>query len=265
MRAHIGVPWPLHWEAGLPNDQRRAIRAVSWRISMKLLRWFSPLAALLWSASAPAAFVQYSSPIAAQAIPFSSAFTVQKFDSNLGSLTGISLTLSSNITARIDVWSNLAAPASFSNAFATFAVTVTAQSPDTTSVSATPSASLASGVALPSMPGSYINTFAGLTASASNTTAVVPANWAYYVGLGGGAATFTASAGNGSYGGTSPFGLFFSGSGLADGIFSVRYDYALPTAVPLPGSLGMLAAALGLTGLYVRRTSSRAAKSPSPG
>jgi hypothetical protein len=211
-------------------------------------------AAGLWMAGpASAAFITYSAHIAPQSVPFSTSFTVQKFDSQLGTLSGVQLTLSTDVTARIDVWSNLAAPAAFSNAFASFPITVTAQSPDATTVSTAAAATLASGVALPSMPGNFINQYAGLTGTATATTAVLPAAWSFYVGLGGGSASFTATAGNGSYGGTSPFGLFFSGSGLAGGDFSVRYDFAPPAAVPLPGNLGLLAGGLALVGLYTGR------------
>lgn len=215
----------------------------------------APLAVALaiGSSSASAAFVEYSSTIAPQTAPFSTSFTVQKFDSSFGTLTGILLSLSSNIVARIDIWSNLSSPASFTNAFASFPITVTALSPDATSVSASPIATLASGTALPSMPGSFINTYPGLAASASGTTAVTPANWAFYVGLGGGSASFTANVANGSYGGTGPFGLFFSGSGTADGVFKIRYDFDTPAAVPLADNLALLAASLALFAWFAPR------------
>jgi hypothetical protein len=210
-------------------------------------------ASLVIAGPARAAFISYSAHIAPQSVPFSTGFSVQKFDSQLGTLSGVQLTLSTDISARIDVWSNLAAPTSFSNAFATFPVTVTAQSPDTTAVTATVTATLASGLALPRMPGSFINQFTGLSGTATATTTVLPSAWSFYVGLGGGSASFTATAGNGSYGGTSPFGLFFSGAGLAGGDFTVRYDFSPAATVPVPGSLGLLAGALALVGLYTGR------------
>ncbi len=208
---------------------------------------------ILGSPAAEAAFVQYNATIASQALPFATAFTVQKFDSSLGTLTGILLSLSTNITAQIDVWSNLTSSAAFSNASASLPVTVTALSPDATTVVSAATATLASGTALPSMPGSFINSFAGLTGSASNSTSVAPLNWAYYVGLGGGTASFNATAGNGTYSGTGPFGLFFSGSGVADGTFTVRYDYDALAAVPLPAAAWLLGAGLLSFGATMRR------------
>ena len=228
----------------------------------RLLHSLGLAASLATAVPASAAFLSYSAHIAPQAVPFSTSFTLQKFDSQLGTLSGVQLTLRSDITARIDVWSNLAAPETFNNAFASFPVTVSAQSPDNTSVTALATATLASGVAQPSMPGAFINRYEGLTGTATATSVVVPSAWSFYIGLGGGSASFTASAGNGSYGGTSPFGLFFSGSGVADGVFTVRYDYEAPAAVPVPGSLGMLAGALALIGLYTRRRAARAHAAP---
>ena len=102
----------------------------------RLLHSMVLAASLAAAAPAGAAFLSYSAFIAPQAVPFSTSFTVQKFDSHLGTLSGVQLTLRSDITARIDVWSNLAAPETFNNGFASFPVTVSAQSPDNTSVTA---------------------------------------------------------------------------------------------------------------------------------
>ncbi len=224
--------------------------------------------------SASAAFVQYNTTISPQAGPFASNFTTQKFDTNLGTLTGVLLTLSSNISAQIDVWNTLPTAAAFSNAFATFPLTVTAQTPDATSLTATSTATLTSGTALPSLPSNFVNTFSGFTSLALNATNVAPANWAYYMGLGGGTLSFPVAAGYGSHGGTGPSGLFFGGSGAADASFTVRYDYlasaaGVPTAVPLPGSAALLLPALALNGPEPapppRRGRAGLTPSPAPG
>jgi hypothetical protein len=202
----------------------------------------------LVAGSASASFVEYSTNIGAQAVSFSTTFSVQKFDASLGSLTGITLSLTSSIVGQLDVFNVLSTAQSFTNASAAIPVTVTAMTPDTTTVSANAVATVATGIANPGA-----NAFPGLTASATGSSSVALSNWAYYIGLGASTASFTATTPGGLYTGTAAPGVFFGGSGTADGLFKIRYDY-LPTTstVPLPDSGAMLLLALAGTGLYLR-------------
>lgn len=210
--------------------------------------------AALGSMAANASFVEYSSTISPQAVPFSGGFTVQKFDTALGTLTGVTLSLTSNINAQIDIWSNLAAPATFTNASASLPITVASLAPDSTSLTATAIATVPSGSALPSMPGGFINTYSGIVGTHTASTAVLPLNWTYYMGLGLGSVSFSASAGAGTFSGTGPSGLFYSGSGVADGLFKIRYDYnEAVSAVPLPAAAWLLGSGLLAIGGSMRR------------
>lgn len=155
------------------------------------------------------------------------------------------------------VAASLAAPAAFTSAFAAFPLSVSAQSSETTTVTALAAAVLAAGATLPSGPGSFTHHDEGLAGTAKANTGVVPSVWSFYIGLGSGgagsSASFSTTAGDGSGGGTPAFGLSFNGSGPAEGDFTVRHDDEAPIAVPLPGSLGMLAGALALMGLFTAR------------
>jgi hypothetical protein len=214
---------------------------------MLFLRGFTSAVAMVVAGSASASFVEYSTPIAAQSVSYSTTFAVQKFDISLGTLTGITLTLTSNIVGQLDVFNILTTPQNFFNATASIPVTVTAVTPDTTTVSANAVANLAAGVANPGA-----NSFAGLTATATGSNNVAVANWPFYVGLGASTASFTATTPGGQYTGNAAPGVFFGGSGKADGLFKIRYDY-LASTVPLPDSGALLLLALAATGLCLRK------------
>ena len=199
----------------------------------------------LGSMTASASFVEYSSTISPQPVPFTGGFTVRKFDTALGTLTGVSLSLTSNITAQIDIWSALTAPANFTNASASLPITVVSLAPDSTSLTATATATVATGTALPSMPDGFINSYPGIVGSHTASTTVLPLNWSYYMGLGSGPVSFSTSAGVGTFSGTGPSGLFYSGSGAADGVFKIRYDYnEAVSAVPMRAAAWLLGSGL---------------------
>ena len=204
----------------------------------------------LCAGGASAAFVEHSTVLASNPTPFSTTFSVPLFNSSLGTLNGVTLSLASNIVGRIDVFNNLSTSQGFTNAFAAIPVTVTSSTPDATSVTAVATALLASGTATPGFP---ISSFPGISVSASNSVNVLPVNFASYIGVGGGSALFTASSTGGTYGGTSVPGLFFGGSAVADGSFTVRYDYNAVSAVPVPASALLFGSGLVALGAVWRR------------
>ena len=205
---------------------------------------------VLCASAANAAFIEYNTALAPNPTPISTTFSVPLFNSSLGTLNNVSLSLVSNIVGRIDVFNNLSTPQTFTNAFATIPVTVTANTPDATSVTAVAITLLPSGTATPGFP---ISSFTGIASTASNSVHVLPFNFAAYTGLGGGSALFTAASAGGSYGGTSVPGLFFGGSAVADGSFTIRYDYDAAPAVPVPAAAWLLGSGLLSLGAAWRR------------
>lgn len=232
---------PLAPAALLPSS-----RKIRMRISLIVLAGSLALCA----GAASAAFVEYSTVLPSNPTPFSTTFSVPLFNSNLGTLNGVTLSLVSNIVGRIDVFNNLGTPQGFTNAFASIPVTVRSGGPDATSVTAVAVSVLSSGTATPGFP---ISSFAGIASTASNSVNVLPVNFASYIGAGGVNALFTASSTGGSYGGTSVPGLFFGGSAVADGAFTVRYDYDAVSTVPVPAAALLFGSGLLSLGAVWRR------------
>lgn len=203
---------------------------------------------MLCAGAADAALVEYSASLPTQPSPFSTTFSVPLFNSALGTLNGVTLSLVSNIVGQIDVFSILSTAQTFTNAFAQIPVTVTG--PDGTSLTAVATAMLASGSATPNF---QISSFPGIAATAQASVSLVPASFGSYLGQGGATALFTAFSEGGNFGGTSVPGLFFGGSATSDASLSIRYDYDPVSAVPVPAAAWLLGTGLLSLGAFCRR------------
>lgn len=201
---------------------------------------------LLGGSAAHAALVPYSTTFAPQPTPFSTSFLVPQFDSSLGSLNSITLTLATHIVGEINVYNLGTTAKPFSNAFAQIPVTVT--TPDATSITITTTATRATGSAA-----AGLSTFSGIDSRASTTVNVLPAYFAGYIGNGGSTLLFSLASGDGTYGGTSAPGLLFGGAALVDGVFTVGYDYDPVSAVPVPAAAWLLGSGLLSLGAAWRR------------
>lgn len=198
--------------------------------------------------AAHSAFVESSATFAALPTPFVADIAVPLFDSTLGTLTGISLQLNTDIVGEIGVYNPGAAAKPFTNARAIIPVTVTSKGLDVTALTAVATATLAAGNAAPGF-----NAFAGIVSSGSNATSVLPSQFAYYIGQGVGSALFSAVAGDGTFSGTTGANLFFGGSATAGGVFTIRYDYDPVSAVPVPAAAWLLGSGLVSLGAMRRR------------
>ncbi|HMD61944.1 MAG TPA: choice-of-anchor E domain-containing protein, partial [Opitutaceae bacterium] len=163
------------------------------------------------------------------------------FDSTLGTLTSVNLTLTSTADGTVSVINFTASPQSFTNAFASMTVNVTG--PDGTATTVTPVSTQATGIANP--PAFTITNFNPVGATA--VSSVSAGNLGMYEAIGGGTLDFIInSSATGSYGGTgTPGAVGFGGSAAAYGDLQITYDY---TVVPEPATYTVLvgAAALGL-------------------
>ena len=201
------------------------------------------------SGPAAAAFIEYSSVFAPQLGSFTTAFAVQKFDPSLGTLSGVTLRLDAQATAELLVFNSNTLAQNFSNASASIPLIVDVMTPDGLHLSITALSTRLSGVAAPGL-----NSYAGVTATASTSQILAPSQWGHYLGTGSGPALFSASFSEGRYAGEAPFLVFFSGQAEAGGAFKIHYDYE-PTAsvVPLPAALPLLLAGVAGLGFAGRR------------
>ena len=188
--------------------------------------------------------LMYSQTIPTAAVPYTYNFTLPTFDSTLGTLTGVTIDLSTSATAEVDVFNATGSSQSFTNAFANLPITVTG--PDTSTASTTVSAGPLSGTANPGF-----NTFPGITGTGTGSTSVPSSGFALYQTPGGAPANFAAAVSGGTYGGTAAPGVFFSGSATAGGTVKITYTYTVPNgSVPEPGSVVLLCAG-GISGAGV--------------
>lgn len=200
---------------------------------------------------AHAALVEYSRSFDSQPSAYDTPFSFQKFNPSLGTLNSVVLSLTSNLTGGIQVYSLHSGNTAFTNASSEVPVTVSAQAPGGVNVwvSGPAKFAMASGTAA-----AGANQFKGTSATAVSTTVSVDSSlFAAYTGIGTAEALFSVGNTSGSYGGTGVPGLFFGGLAFADGLFSVKYDYSPVSAVPLPAAGWLLLSGLGSMALLNRR------------
>lgn len=206
--------------------------------------------------SIPGAFAQivtetftYTTPT--QDMPISDPFTLPDFNTNLGTLEGINLTLSATATGDIIVFNNSNKSASLSNASVTLPTSLTG--PGSTLINATLSASLPSGTAMPGF-----NCYAGMTDTVTELATVSSSDFTLWENQSDGKINLTYSTGNGSYSGTGPLNtLFFGGSATGGETTTLTYTYLKNTyqAAPEPSNVALFGIAIGAFALLLARHS----------
>lgn len=217
------------------------------------------LCAAVLPGAAGAAVISFSHVTPRDAVPFTDVFTLPGFDPALGTLTGVTVSATTDALAEIEVFNNTGRARNFTNARATIPLTVTAPAGVTLNVTAT-----AGPIAGTAAPG--FNTYSGNAASGAGSIVLPAAAFASFIGTAPG--TYSAEFGDGTFTGTATPGVFFSGAALAGGTTSITYTYDAapvvvppapipptpvpPVSVPEPMSLALLGAGL-LGTLALRR------------
>lgn len=194
-------------------------------------------------------------------LDFSQNFTLRKFDSSLGTLTNITLTVRADINATATATN----PNSTIRRVRTLGaeVVVNVKGPETDAADldditaqATVRASQNFGT-----PGLQVDQgspliVTGLTNSVSQISSVAPSDFNFYIGTGGQTLTLNAFADSASAFGSGTTGMQYSADGSAGGRVTIEYTYTPSAAVvaPEPGSLALLLTGMGgSVGIVARR------------
>jgi hypothetical protein len=189
--------------------------------------------------------VSYGSSNAPLSAPFSGTYSLPTFDTTLGTLTSVSLNLSSFdiVSAEIINFSNT--PQSYGGASATLPITVTAL--DGLNTTSTGSASYGAGIA---NAGPFVITVLPGQATADTASATLNSGFSDFETIGGQLFNLSIASGAGQYSiSDAPSSLAVSGAGTSYGTVSVQYNF---TPVPEPTTLA-LAGLGGFATLLVAR------------
>lgn len=170
-------------------------------------------------------------------IPFTDTFELPLFESSLGTLTDITIDFVTRVTGVVQIFNASGFSQSFSNASIAVPVGLSGPGPTTANLLAT--VFIAAGSAVPGL-----NSYPGMTVSESDMVLVTPVSFSLFEGEGSGTALFTTTVGEGIYSGAAGPGVLFGGDAVADGSVTITYSYV--SAVPEPGTGGLVLIGLGL-------------------
>jgi hypothetical protein len=197
--------------------------------------------------------------IPATATSFTAPFTYNLFDSTLGTLTGVTLDLTTSGTPTVDVL-NFTGSAQPFTAATSVPISVTGPPGTTTYISSTLGTGTISGIVSASatvFPGEAFN---GPTVNADSGPVPVlpntiwPGNWE---GVGLNTSTLHVNTGAETINGAGATGLFFGGSAVVGGSLTLTYNFNPPSTpgTPEPGAWALLVAtaSVSVAGLRKRR------------
>jgi hypothetical protein len=196
--------------------------------------------------------VSYGTSNAPLTAAFSGTYTLPTFNTTLGTLTSVSLTLDSFDVVSGEIINLSSSPQSYGGESATLPVMVTAL--DGLTTTATGSASYGPGTA---NAGPYVVTTLSGQASAPNASASLSSGFSDYEGVFGQNFNLTIASEAGSYSiqnpGGPPGSLLGGGGGTSYGTVTVEYDFNPAAPTPEPTTLALAGLGGLVTLMVVRR------------
>ena len=200
--------------------------------------FYSTLAVVLFSLVDPASAqdtesFSYTTPSAQ--FPFTDSFTLPSFNTDLGTLQAVDLTVQADTTADVKVYNALSSAQTFTNAKASIATTVT--DPAGTIISVIDEAALANGTAAPGL-----NDFPGIPSTGADSVQISPSNFNVWEGNQGQTVILNLTVEDGTFSGSAAPGVFLGGIAVVDVSTTVTYTYAPRqiSAVPEPSTWALL-------------------------
>ena len=182
--------------------------------------------------------------------PFSQGFTFNKFNSAIGGLTSVTLSLNGSLLSNIDIFNANGVNTAYSGVDSGIHEAVTGPGGQSESFALLTTPAL-SGTAA---PGTTV--LSNISGSKSGIDTVPFVDFSFYSAIGGGTGTLTAAGNTLSFNGNATPGLTFGGSGTAGEIITLTYNFT-PT-IPEPGAATFLVAGMfgGICVLARRRRKS---------
>jgi hypothetical protein len=201
----------------------------------------------LGTGNAFGAMIGFSASLPTNTLPFTDNFTLSAFNSTLGTLTGVLVTLNFTDSATVSVFNGSGTTDfAFTNASATSTITINGPGGIVTSAPIQ-----TSGVSGTAIHGTVTNF---TTPTGSGTATANPLDLADYISNSPLLLNFSAVDTAASFAGTTGGPLFFGGSFSAGGTVNITYTYtAATTTTPEPATMTLFGSALLGIGFFARK------------
>lgn len=193
--------------------------------------------------------ISFSHTTASTTSPFTDTFSLANFNTSLGTLTSVTITLAYSTTGVVDIFNGTGVVQNFTDAESSVPLTLDGPAGLTQTVDAV--AGPISGMA---GPGS--NSFPATPGTGTLTIDVPTADFAdFEIPPSASTDSYSVIGNTGTYSGNSVTGVFFGGSAIAGGTTTVTYDYTVPTnGTPEPTTLVLMGGALVGLGLFRKKS-----------